>query len=208
MYTDAFLYLSNIFFLVPFIKAVHKHRWTRSAVYFLLVFVSGFYHACYSAMDLCLVTHAVHHELDFFLSLMLIPLTGLYFIDFGTRFAFLERYIIIGISFATFLIQSDPTLDINIVQYALVGFSGVLIIIGLILYGRQYDWSSITLGLLLTVTAFAFFIMSQQHPSEYWILHGLWHIFAAFGQYFLLDIRKAAPRYAAMDSQIKPIIMI
>ena len=208
MYTDVFLSLSNIFFLVPFIRATYKHRWTRSAVYFLLVFVSGFYHACYSAMDLCLVTHAVHHELDFFLSLLLIPLTGLYFIDFGTRFAFLERWIIIVISFLIFLIQSDPMLDINIVQYALVGFSGVLIIVGLILYGKQYDWGSITIGLIFTLAAFMFFILSQENPSDYWILHGLWHILAAFGQYYLLDIRKAAPRYAAMDSQIKPIMMI
>lgn len=208
MYTDVLLALSNLFFLLPFFQAIYKHRWTRAIIFFLLVFVSGFYHACYSEMDLCFVSHAIHHHLDFFFSNMLIPLTGLYFINFGKYFAFLERWLIVLTGFAIFLVVVDPNVSQEVLQYTLLGITTLLVLIGCILNWKEFEASYVATGLLFTLIAFVFFVLSQQRHDEYWLLHGFWHVFAAIGQYYILGIRKAAPRYAAMDSRITPIISI
>ena len=211
MFTDVVLALSNLAFFLPFVRSIRKHRWTRAAVYFLLVFVSGFYHACYSSMNLCFVTHAVHQHLDFFLSELLIPLTGLYFIDWTPRFAFIERWIIIVVSFVIFLVRSNPMIDENTFQYALIGSSVSIVLFAALLGTVKYKIHNAILGLLFTIAAFVFFIQSQHYPLEYWVLHSLWHIFAAIGQFIILDIWEAAPRLANMDTQmiyIKPIISV
>lgn len=202
MYTDVLLALSNLFFLFPFVRATLKHRWTRAMIYLFLVFISGFYHACYSEMNLCFVAHSIHQRLDFFFSYLLIPLTGLYFIDFTGGFAFLERWIIMLTALMLFLLIVDPTVDQTTLQYWLLSVSTSLILLGIVLNWRVYQPDAVAIGLLATLIAFAFFVLSESNHSKYWIYHGLWHMFAALGQFFILDMRKAASPYAAMDASI------
>lgn len=204
-----FLSLTNVFFLVPFVEAIYKYRWTRAFVYLVLVFASGIYHACFSSMSLCLFDHGTHQDLDFFLSYLLVPLSALYFVDFTLKWAFVERWLILSFSLAIFITHTQvPFSEQTTVQYILVGVSLFIVLVYWVAYYEReghlppYNWGYVVLSILFVLGSFVFFIW----PSilGYDASHSIWHTLAAFGQLFILRIRKTNPkaRYAALDANI------
>ena len=178
-------------------------------MYVALVFVSGIYHACYSIMAVCLVDHTTHRQLDFFLSYLLVPLSALYFVDFTLKWAFVERWLIFSFALAIFITSTQvPHSGQQTVQYVLVGVSlGIVLLYWAIYYMREkklppYNWGYVLLSLVFVLGSFAFFIW--QEDIGYEVAHSLWHVLAAFGQLFILRIRKTDPkaRYAALDTQM------
>lgn len=201
------LSLTNLFFLVSAAEAVSKHRWTRAFIYFLLTFVSGLYHACYSEMQLCFLSPGTHQDFDFFLSYLLIPLSALYFIQFTPKWAFVERWLIMSFAFIIVVLRIKlPWEDHMIIEFSIAGTSIGMVILYLCGYVAQYrklppyNWNYVGLSVVLILVSFVFFIW--QDTFGYAVSHSLWHVLAAFGQVALLRTRKAAPRNADMDSMM------
>jgi len=194
---DYFLVFSNLFFILPAIRALYKREWIRAIVFFLITFISGTYHLCDSSIMACLWETYIHHDLDFFLSQLLIPMTILYFIYF--KYRFIETWILIIFAFAIYFVQvlTDST-QMN-VQIIIVGISLGILLIYLVYHGirfkrwPRYHAKSLIWGIIFTVAGVLFFVWDM--GDAYWALHSSWHIFVAIGQYFLLGIKDAAPLY-------------
>jgi hypothetical protein len=154
------------------------------------------------------VVVSIHHHLDFFFSQLLIVLTALYFIDFGS-WSFLERILIIFGALGIFFIEAlTPT---QLLTQALIsGASLLLICIYVFLYhparhGRvpDYHWPNVTWGIIfIALGCLCFALINQTSDGNYWWLHSMWHIFAGIGQFFILRIRDPVPAAAAIDSKV------
>lgn len=198
------LSLSNLAFLIPFVEAIRKYRWTRAFIYFLLVFASGLYHVCFASSAMCIFNHDTHQQLDFFLSYLLIPLSALYFVDFTLEWAFLERWLILTFALVIFLVHPIT----QHIEYILLGVSLFIVFFYWIVYFLKnnhfppYQWGYVCGSILFVLGSFVFFIW--QDYIGYDVSHTIWHILAAFGQFFILRIRKTDKRahYSALDTRI------
>lgn len=218
---DVLLIVSNVFFLIPSVKSVMLHRYTRAAVYFLMMVASAFYHTCNSFPSACVFEAQTHKKIDFFFAQLIIPVTALYIIKFSPAYAFLERWLIILFAVVIFVIE--VVADEAFIVQMVVGLVSVLMIavywiyFGIHKYRNEkyvlhsphprfaipnYNWMDFSLGIGLSALACSLFATQKQWHLGYWAIHSVWHTLAAFGQYFILCIRDEAPRYAAMDKQI------
>jgi len=71
----------------------------------------------------------------------------------------------------------------------------------------DYDWYYLTAAIGLTALSVCFFVIESQSAPLKWAIHSLWHVNAAFAQFFLLLIWKRRPfervseRYIALDKR-------
>jgi hypothetical protein len=221
------LVLSNAFFIIPSIKARLLRRYTRSVLYFLMIFASSFHHACIGGIN-CVLPATLSRKMDFFFAQLLIVVTALYLIQFPLRIAELERYIIWGFMVALFLVEyffNEPLY----MQLIVVAISVLLLVIYWVMYAcyakklfeelsedpyeevtpcagcafPTYDWLNLSLGIALSAMASTLFATQEHWPGGYNYVHAVWHSLAALGQYFILASRDAAPINAALDAQIR-----
>lgn len=210
---DVLLVVSNLAFLIPSIQAAYLHRFTRAAIFFLMIFASGLYHLCKAYSSTCVFDAQVHRKLDFFFAQLIIPVTALYFIYFPPKWRRLERWLIILFAVVLFVLEVlfDEAFFIQMIL-AIVGFFIIVFYwIGFAIdrfatEGKarlpHYDWNMVVLGIVFTFMAVSLFATQKGWPQGYWAIHSDWHILAALGQYFILLIRPAAPAWAAVDARI------
>jgi hypothetical protein len=199
---DILTVLSNLFLLIPFGGAIYYRRWTRAFVYFWMLWVSFFYHLC-TAFVICIFSYSHHQALDFFFAQLLIILTGLYLIDFPRDLPWLERGLIFLGGIAIFALQMLFGIQFY-VQAAIAGVVAAGVGIYWLTCGvPDYDWSMLLLGLALIIGSVQLYTAQNLQPKSYWGVHSLWHTAAAMGQFYWLQIKPRAPKYAALDSKIK-----
>ena len=103
--------ISNLAFIPPAIRAAYHGHYTRSAIYALIPFTSGSYHACDAYASACLFSFSFHRQLDFFFAELIIPLSALFLVFWGD-WAPVERFLIIGFAVALAILQYTlPTSD-------------------------------------------------------------------------------------------------
>ena len=205
---DIFLVISNLVFFIPAIRAVQYHRWTRAAIYFSIVFVSGMYHTCRSYSNLCIFDFRLHYDMDLFFAQLCIPLALLYLINFPPLYRWVERWLILAFAFLIFVLQVF-TGGALIVQLILISFSFLVVIGWLLLFKNKtlnYDWVMLERGIILTAMSTTLFTVQDRYMDGFWAVHSLWHMLAAFGQYYILAIKPKAPIYAALDARAYSII--
>jgi hypothetical protein len=162
----------------------------------------------------CAFRHTTHRALDFFFAKMLVPLTGLYLVVFPPRYAYLERYylyvnallcVLIGIEsyFAAKYGTVSPhewvsasisdsqeyvPLVLSVAAFVMAQWLYVSLVHRLV---PMYDWPDLLLGLLFQAGGLVLYWQQERQPAEYyWIIHSLWHLFSALGQYWLLESRR------------------
>lgn len=207
---DVLLILSNLAFLIPFSRAVYYRRWTRAAIYFIIVFASGLYHCCDSYSNLCIFEFSTHHNLDFFFAELIIPLSALYLIYFTPGYFWIERWLIILFAIGIFVIQI--TLPGELYVQAIVSGIALFILVVYWIYFYNhykrfpyYNWIDFLLFLSFTALSISLFSVQNIWHEGYWAVHSIWHISAAVGQTYLLSTRPITRgwlRYAALDKKI------
>lgn len=201
---DIFLVLSNLVFFIPAYRAVKYRRWTRAAIYFSIVFVSGMYHTCRSYSDLCIFNFKVHYDLDLFFAQLCIPLAVLYLIDFPIWYQWVERWLLFVFAFIIFVLQMFTGGALQ-VQLVLIGGSFIVLGAWLLLFKNKnlnYDWVMLERGIILTAMSTSLFTIQDRYMQGFWAVHSLWHVLAAFGQYYILAVKPKAPVYAAIDKKV------
>ena len=211
---DVLTILSNFVFLVPMAQAIKKHRWTRAVIYASIILFSSMYHACNSFEGACVFHANFHRQLDFFFAQFVIPATALYIIIFPKEIQFLERILLILFAIAIVLVQVTVG-EVFAAQLVITAIAfGCMVVYWSVYalwawaneeehYFPHYDWECFAWGLGLTGLSASLFATELQNHNLYWAVHSCWHSLAALGQYYLLCIRPAAPRYANMDRMIK-----
>lgn len=213
MWEDIFTVLSNLFFIVPISKAWERDKLASVLVYSFQMFASMAYHTCNSFSGVCFgLPPRLLRDMDFFWAQYLIFLTALNLIVFpvsskawrwtppllmaaaGTLIFFLQRWI------------GEST----ILQFAIAAVSLGGLVVYWIAYAvyrwLQYDrdgrllppykWHYLTYGLALSGMASSLYVTEMQNHNMYWAIHSVWHMAAAFGQYFLL---MAWPKQVVMN---------
>jgi len=208
------LVYSNLCFLLPALQAVKLNRWTMAGLYVLMILASSFYHACNCWTGDCVLSATVLRKDDFFFAQLLIIMTALYIIQFSPHWAWLERFLILLAAAALFVVEVTMN-EPFAAQCIIAAIAFALIVVYWIGYactarsrpGHQmfptYDWEAFSLGVALTALACVLFSTQQAWHLGYPWVHAIWHNLAALGQFWILRTRKAAPRDAAMDAQIK-----
>jgi len=200
---DVLTILSNLAFIIPTIGAAKQRRWTRAFVYFLMIWASFTYHLC-DSFDACLFTFNEHHFIDFFFAQFLIFLSGLYFVEYSPKYPYAERFLIITSAIIVVILEITLGGEL-IVQGAIVGVVLFGILVYWIIRGSvpKYNMKYLALGVTLTSLSVTLYVYQNILPQSYWSIHSLWHLGGSLGQYYLLFIKRAAPRYMAADSRIR-----
>lgn len=211
---DVLSVLSNVAFLLPSVQSVYLRHWTRAVLYFFMIFASSFYHACNTWAGHCVLDARTHCKLDFFFAQLLIPVTALYIIKFKGAWCFLERVLIMFTALVLFIVESVSD-EPFIIQGIIAGASfGAIVVywIGYAIYtkhteGRaripRYDWSAMTKAVVCTTFACILFVTQRQSHTSYQWIHSVWHVLAAFGQYWVLQTRpERGPIYPVLDKKI------
>ena len=205
---DLALVLSNLAFLIHAVRSVSQFRWTRAAIFFLIVFASGLYHTCRSYSNLCLFDFRMHHNLDFFFAEITIPLTILSLIYFPPYYQWVERWLIIAFAILVFLVQVYTDGEM-LVQLIIVG-SAAVILVGYWIwfysaYKRfpRYNWIMLSRGLTVTMMSVALFAVQSRYMYGYGAVHSIWHTLGALGMDYILRAKPPGTVYAALDSKIR-----
>jgi hypothetical protein len=75
-------------------------------------------------------------------------------------------------------------------------------------YFPKYEWGALLAGVSLTsIAIYLFTVQGTLVYSWTWVLHSMWHILAAFGQYYIIQIKAPAPlaAYRVLDADINKI---
>ena len=194
---DILTVLSNLALLIPAFTAWRYGRWARAGFFFLETWVSFVYHLC-DSFSACIFSFKFHHHLDFFFAQMLIVLAGLYVIVFPKRWRGLEWWLILLSGLAIAVLQYTLEAEL-LVQAAIVVTLFLAIVIYWLAAGvPKYRWDMFLLGFSLTASSVVLYIVQNLWPQAYWAIHSLWHVAAAIGQHYFLQIRAPVPRYAAV----------
>jgi hypothetical protein len=204
--------VTNLIFLLASSRALDWGLGDRSFLFFLIVPFSGSYHLCLSFSQACFFSAHFYHVLDFWTATLTIPSDALYFVRFSVPF--LERWLlysaVIVVGALTALDPHDPNVPGSgmLAQGVVVGASGLGLIIYFFWYrcrhGRmpRYDMAQLIVGFSFTLLSLLFFTLQNYLPEWYEWLHGLWHLFAGLGRYFIVGIRP--PRRVRSDpTQLK-----
>lgn len=212
---DIFLVLSNLAFLVCAVTAWRRGWGLLAYIYFLIVPVSGSFHLCDSYMGTCIFTFRTHKALDYIIASSVIPIIALFLIYFrrdrgrGDAYVpFLKKWLVLTAIFlnAIMVVTIRSTLW---AQFIVTGVS-LLIVVGYWLvfspsianFRDLYDWSFIALGLTMLYSSIACFVGQNYYPRQRWILHSLWHLCGAMGNYFILLSRPSVDRQKNLESRI------
>jgi hypothetical protein len=222
MWEDVFTIISNLAFLLPAYEAFWRNRVTRGMVYLLIVVASSMYHVCNSFHGACFgVSPTVWRSGDFFFAQLVIPLVALYVVQFPhTGYWYLAEPILI-ILFAVGIALGQVYFGTTLyVQLVLCIISLSLILVYWILFaiyrcrmGRDrwlpdYNWPYFVVAIGLAGVSASLFTAEMQSHLAYWAVHSVWHVCAAFSQFFLLFIwdggdMEYLPRYVALSAIIK-----
>ena len=198
-FVDVFPIISNLWFLLPFYRAFKKGRYIRMVFYLGIVINSSIYHTCNGFSRACFINADFHRKMDFWFAMMIIPLDSLYIIFFDREDTVpLEIFTIFFYGLATLYVQ-QVVRDSIFVQLFLTASSLFIILAYWTWYYMKnkdlppYDWGNMFLAVLLTSVACMLYVAEMADHYSYWSIHSLWHIIAAYAQYFLLDIRPGLP---------------
>jgi len=198
---NVLMVITNAFFIIPSIKSVTLHRWTRAALYFFMIFASSFYHSYATGVS-------ISRKTDFFFAQLLIPVTALYLVQWDKRVYFVERWLIMAFAVALFLVEvflNEPLW----MQLVVAGVSVAVVLVYWVAHvarhGRlpRYDWDNLALGFALSALACTLFVTQTEWHAGRAYVHSLWHTLAALGQYFILCSRDAGERYASLDAPLR-----
>lgn len=211
---DVLSVISNVAFLLPSVQSVYLRHWTRAILYFFMIFASSFYHSCNSWSGHCYLSADLHRKTDFFFAQLLIPVTALYIIKFKGAWCFLERVFIFLAAAVLFVVEALSN-EPFIIQVIIAGASFFAIIgywIGYAFYTKKteqkariphYDWTAMVLGVGTTALACVLFATQRTWHGGYPYVHSVWHVLAAFGQFWVLMTRpKRGPLYPVLDKKI------
>lgn len=224
MWEDVFTIISNLAFILPIAEGWRRDKLATVLIYSFQMFSSGAYHSCNSFSDLCFgLPPRLLRDMDFFWAQYLIFLTALNLILFptGTKFwKWLPPLLMAAAGTTIFLLQrwigESTYLQFGI---AAVGLGGLLTY--WITYGcyrwmevdrdgellPPYKWRNLVFGLALSGLASSLYVTEMQSHNMYWSIHSVWHVAAAFGQYFLLKSwsRKRVVNYQERAILLNPI---
>lgn len=200
-----FLVLSNVAFLIPSLRAVEYRRWTRAAIFLLILVNSSLYHACRSYSDFCVLDFHTLQKMDFVTAYLTIPLNALYLINFKVEYQWIERWIIIFYVFAIFLTNAASELISTTSTGAFLFGSIFAVLIPYYVFFEvpSYDKVMLQRGAALILLSISLFITQGRYVSGYGFTHSIWHVLGALGTDYLLRIKPKAPVYAAMDKQMR-----
>lgn len=217
-YENLFLIGTNLFLLFPIVKAFRLKRHTRTFVFGGAMIASIVYHACKTFDGIACLTHfCVLRSYDFFFSVLVLVSTGLYLIPFGELYdnndenvAWIENWLIYGygILITFFLVQSDASfgvflwwvvsLTVSSVAIAVISLIAIAIRCGPL---PKMDWQDFFIAVLFGVLGISFFVVEDKMGRDfYWVSHSLWHVFASFAQFYLLESRDL--EYSGFDALI------
>lgn len=207
---DVTLMLSNLVFLITAYKAFKQNEYLFAWHYFWATWASFLYHMCLS-FNVCIFTPQTMHHIDFFFAQMTIVVAGLLFIYFSKRYKWVKTglYMLGAILIVT--LQATVTAQLY-VQGAVVLLVFLLIIIYWIAYSQSrvgngrippYNITMLRLGLLLSVGATSLYAGQEMDISMYWAIHSIWHMMAAMGQIYLLQMKPPLEKNTQINSRIK-----
>lgn len=185
------LITTNASFLLPATKSKQLEHVTRAMLFVLMMISSAIHHTCCSfPMSGCLLPAALARKLDFFFAQLLIPVTALYLVIFPAQYAYIERWLIMSFAFVLFFVEAlynEPF----IIQVIIAGASLSIIVIYWVGWGipAEYNWKYLSLGMALTGLACTLFSTQKNWHEGYGLVHSMWHVVAALGQYFILCVR-------------------
>jgi len=205
--------VSNVFLILPAAQAYLMRRYTRCMVYLLVLVSSTLYHTCLVYNSACVLNGNTLKHMDFFFANFIIPLTALYVIYFPPHWYFLERFLIVAVAFINLILilLFDDAFGVQLGLAA--GSFGAIVVywVGYTCYAKRttgnwafppYNWDYFALGIACTGVACSLYTTQIMNHLYYSWIHGCWHMVAAFGQYFLLQIRPWAPENLSLDAQM------
>ena len=222
--------VSNFFFLIAAFNYFLYRSYFRSFIYVLIPFTSGSFHACDEGY-MCIFPFIVHKNLDYIFAILIISLTALYFVHWDDTWAPLETLLIVvfALLISIFVVLEDA-------GTSLLG-AGIVVIASLLVpviywigyaihtsldypspkfcslnsggkYFPKYEWGAVLAGVVLTAMAIFLFVSQSRFAYSWsWVLHSQWHILAAFGQYYICEIKAPRPfaTYRVLESQLHKI---
>jgi hypothetical protein len=146
----------------------------------------------------CLFEFAFHHHLDFFFAQFIIVVAGSYLVVFDDNpsYRYLEYWLLtlgaLGIVFLQVAFPSDLLVQAGIVGLVFVGIVVYWIVRAVQHKLPRYQWDMFLTGLALTAGSITLFIFQNSWYQMYWLIHSVWHVAAALGQYYLLRLKGPA----------------
>ena len=176
-------------------------------IYFGIPFTSGTFHACEQGFG-CLFEFVVHTNLDYITATLIVPMTTIYLVPWEKIWAPMETILVLLYLLIISLVVVNATEDDIWTWQALILASATMIPvvywIGYYIYAEciainprrhfpRYHWRYLFYGVSLTVMGLLIFTTQGTYAYAYVAdLHALWHVFAAFGQTYIIKSR--APR--------------
>ena len=205
-WVDIFTVLSNLVFFLPAYEAFRLRRRFRALIYFFMCWASAFYHMCL-AFDVCLFSFHFHHYLDFFFAQFLIIVAGSYLITFNDKYRYLEYWVLgigaVGVALLEVVLPGDLLIQTGIVAFVFIGLVIYWIAAAITKKLPKYQWDMFLIGISLTAGSITLFVFQNSWYQSYWLIHSVWHIAAAFGQYYLIRIKDNAPYLIPAATRIK-----
>lgn len=194
-WTDVFSVLSNAVFFLPSYAAFKENYKLTSLIYFFMAWASAFYHNCLS-FDACLFAFEFHFNLDFFFAQFLIIVAASLLIKYEPAYRYLEYWFLATGALGVVLLQI--TFNGNFaIQAGLVSFIFILLVVYWVVSARykktpKYEWDMFLQGISLTGGSITLFVFQNTWYQKYWLIHSIWHIAAALGQYYLVKLKRAS----------------
>lgn len=149
------------------------------------------YHIC-KYYDQCIFRFDVLKYFDFFFAESIIPLLTFSLIDYAVEYEWLHWLMLLTAGLFIALLQHwfEGTL---LIQAIIVVTCFVILIVYWIVWGiPRYKWYYLTPGITLLCLSITFFVFQSVYTPDYDVIHGMWHITAAFGACFVLMSREKA----------------
>lgn len=196
-----FAIISNLALLIPAITAWKWRRILRCVIFIFEAFISMFYHLC-DYYNICIFGFTDLHYFDFFFAEFIIPLNIFYLIDFSYKWKWLEwvMLFVAALAIALLKVWFPSTL---LVQAAISITCVVILVLSWIFWGfPKYKWNHLTLGIALLSLSIILYVYQNLYSPMYDIIHGLWHIAAAFGSHYIIISKEPAGDYENAASRI------
>lgn len=217
-YALYFLIVSNYAFLPTIWRALQFRQYVRAFVFTGSLVSSSIYHLCKPENGVCLLPYHALGNFDFLFAILNMVITALYLVPFDAVYInpTTRKYVGRGVTGAKLIRPSQRHIEtLIILSYAFIiavllslGFNGViaflvvgvtivLVVTGATIYNYinwhirpHFDWLDLIIaGTLLLAGATLFIVQEYMSHHVYWIIHSIWHVLAAVGQFYLLDSR-------------------
>ena len=195
---DVLTVLSNIFLLIPAATAIIYRRYIRSILLIIETVISSLMHLC-DSFGVCAASFQTLSSVDFFFAQWMIPQIALLIPYWGPRYQWLEYWLLILSGLAIYLFQVYLPNQLY-VQAGIVIFCVLCVLIYWLVYAlrpggpRRLPPYFFT-GLLLLLISVMLFGALSVWPTGYFAAHSLWHMLAALGYHFFLQIKRPGPHF-------------